>query len=1126
MKKIRLPGNLLPLPDKLLKVLLFMKVCFTIILVTCLQVSAKVYAQKTKLTFKAEKVQLARILKLIEKKTDYRFVYSNDVLPAGKRITFTAEEAPFDEVMKTLLDDTGLNFKMLSNNLVAIAPAHTIIADIVVKGRVADAAGQPLPGVAVMIEGTNRGTVTNAQGQYELRAPGTAKLVFSFLGYLTQTLAVDDKTQLNVTLREDTKGLNEVIVVGYGQQKKANLTGAVASISTSQIRQRPVTSIQNALQGLTPGLTVLNRPGDVGSDVGTMTIRGRTNLSAPGPLIVIDGIPASNRELASLNPSDIESMSVLKDASSAAIYGARAANGVLLITTKRGKEGKASIDLNAMYGIQSPTRLPDYLGSGDFARLYNEAMANAGKQPRYTAEEIAKFDSGADPDLYPNTDWYDQALVKNPSMKELQVGVNGSNEKTMYYISGAWFGQQSLVPNKGMNRYTIRSNVSAQVLPILNVGANMAFLKQDVDTDGGELNWVSLNRLGPTMAARQSDGSWGTINGGKADATLAKDNVLRNMTDGGRSWFRNQVAQTALNATLTPLPGLSIKGLGSLKYTNDVNNRFINELPPLINFLTKQPIASTAVTPNEMTENWVRRQEMLLQAYAEYEKSFGKHGAKIMIGASQESNELRNAYLGRRRFPNNAAETVGMGAGGSENMTADANKSTAEEWAIRSYFGRANYNYQDKYLFEANLRLDLSSRFHPDYRLAKFPSVSAGWRISEEPFLKPVHWINNLKLRGSWGILGNQDNVTIGNYYDRLKTGYAYNFEGAPVDGVWQSDGTNKLASWEEVTMTDIGLDFTLFNGAIDVTADYYVKKTDGILLAQSVPLTYALTAATVNAGSTKNTGFELMISHSGRINKDLEYRVAGNLSHIRNKIVYLGEGVTERLADRWIERVGESVGSFYGWEAMGLFKDQKDVDDHAKQSASTKPGDIKYKDQDGNGVIDAGDRVILGNDVPWVNYGGTLGISWKGIDLEAIIYGAAGLKTYLDGEAAYSFFNGASVKDYHLKRWTKENPDPNAAYPRLLISADGKHNYDNRSSFWLFNASYLRIRSLSLGYSFPERLVKKAGMQQAKFFITSNNPFTFMFDDRLTDYDPETASGRGGYLGIKTWSMGMNVRF
>lgn len=1100
-----------------------------------MQVSAKVYSQ-TKLTFKAEKVQLARILKLIEKKTSYRFVYSNDVLPAEKKITLTAEETPFDEVMKTLLDDTGLNFKVLSNNLVAIAPSHAQLADITVKGTVTDSTGNPLPGVAVRVENTTRGTLTNAEGAYEIKAPATAALIFSLLGYLPQRVEISNNATLNIRLQEDTKGLNEVVVVGYGTQKRASMTGAVASISPAQITQRPVTSIQNALQGLVPGLTVLNRPGDVGSDVGTMTIRGRTNLGAPGPLIIIDGIPASNRELASLNPSDVESMSVLKDASSAAIYGARAANGVLLITTKRGKEGRMSVDLNASYGWQSPTRLPDYLGSADFARLYNEAMTNAGKQPRYTEEEISKFASGSDRDLYPNTDWYDEALANRPAYKDIQLGVTGSSNKTQYYLGAGYLGQQSLVQNKGMNRYTVRLNVNSQVLPILNVGANMSFLKQDLDTEGGEMNWVSLNRLGPTMAARQSDGSWGTINGGKVDATLAKDNVLRNMAEGGRGWTRNQVTQTALNATLTPLPGLSIKGLGSIKYNNDVNNRFWNELPPLINFITKQPIASTAVTPNEMEEYWTRRQELLLQAYAEYEKSFGRHNTKLMIGASQESNELRQAFVGRKRFPNNNATTVVLGGGGSENISTDddgnddngseANRSTAEEWAIRSFFGRANYNYKDKYLFEANLRLDLSSRFHPDYRLAKFPSLSAGWRISEEPFMKNIQWLSNLKLRASWGILGNQENVALGNYFDRLNVGYAYNFEDTPFDGVWQKKGTNKLATWEEVTMTDVGLDFTLFNGLLDVTADYYVKKTDGILLAQSVPATYGLDAATVNAGATQNKGIELMLSHTHRIGKNFEYHISANISHIRNTIVDLGPGVTERLSDRWIERVGESVGSFYGWEAMGLFKDQKDVDEHAKQSASTKPGDIKYKDQDGNGQIDANDRVILGNDVPWVNYGGSIGASWKGLSVEVLLYGAAGVKTYLDGEAAISFFNGGSVKSYHLQRWTTANPDPDAAYPRILISADGKHNYDNRSSFWLYDASYLRIRSLNFGYTFPARLVKKAGMQQARLFVTSNNPFTFMMDKRLTDYDPEVGSGRGGYPGIKTWAIGMNVRF
>jgi TonB-linked SusC/RagA family outer membrane protein len=762
--------------------------------------------------------------------------------------------------------------------------------------------------------------------------------------------------------------------------------------------------------------------------------------------------------------------------------------------------------------------------------LFNEAMTNAGKPIKFTDEQIQKLRSGSDPDLYPNTDWYDRALVKNPGYKEIQVGISGSNKATHYYLSLAGLNQGSLVQNKDYSRYTLRLNAESQVLPILKLGSNISFVKSDFDTKGGELNWVALNRLVPTMVGVHSDGTWGTINGGSADATLAKDNPLRNMAEAGKRWSRDHNIQIAVNGTLTPLKGLTITGLASLKYDNRQNWIFVNELPALTNFITKAAMPSTAVTPNEMQERWSRRQEALVQGYAEYEKRIQLHTVKIMAGASQESNIFRQIYAGRKRFPTNDLGTVGAGSTAPEDISSGANSSSNIEWAMRSYFGRLNYSFDNKYLIEGNLRVDMSSRFHPDYRTARFPSVSAGWRISEESFMKNISWLNSLKVRGSWGVLGNQDNVAPGNYFALLNTGYAYNFDGVPVDGVWQSQGTNIEASWEKVYMKNIGVDASLWNGLFDITADYFIKTTKDILLNARAPQTYGLTVPTKNVGSTENKGIELLVNHTNSIGKDFKYNVSFNFTKVKNTILNLGDD-QQRINSYWIEKVGESVGSFYGYQAEGLFKDAADVAGHAVQSGSTKPGDIKYKDFSGpdgkpDGKIDANDRVILGNDVPAFNYGLSLGASYKGFDVSALAYGVSDVKVYLDAEAAFSFFNGAGVKPLHLKRWTTANPDPNAAYPRVLISADGTRNYNNTSSFWLFDGSYLRIRSLSVGYTIPARIAKKAAMQLARIYISANNPFTIMKDKRLTDYDPEIASGRGGYPGVKTWVFGINLKF
>jgi TonB-linked SusC/RagA family outer membrane protein len=1095
-------------------------------------------AEKT-ITVNFKNVPLSNVITQIEKQTDYLFVYGETAVDMKRIVSINVKNSKVEDVLKTVFGGTSIVFEIEGKNIVLKKESGTLKsltgqAGRKVTGFITDEAGEAIIGASVMVKGSKAGTVTDINGKFSLDVSDQSTLTVSYIGYISTDVKVGAQKTLSLNLKQDSKNLDEVVVVGYGTQRKENLTGAVGTITASKLANRPVTSVQNALQGLTPGLTVLNRPGDVGNDIASITVRGRTNLQAPGPLVIIDGVPVSSREFATLSANDIESMSVLKDASSASIYGSRAANGVILVTTKKGATGRMSVELSSSYGVQSPTRLSEYLGSADYARLYNEAMVNAGKKPKFSDDVIKKFQSGENPDLYPNTNWYDEALAKNPIYKDIQVAINGSTKLSRVYLSLGAMNQESLVKAKDLTRYSLRLNTETQVLPILKIGTNTSYIKQDMNRNG-DMNWVALNRLVPTMVSRHSDGSWGTINAGTADATLAKENVLRNVSEGSKAWDKDYVIQTSVNAKFNPFKGLTINALGSLKYDNRMGWTFTNELPALVNFITKQPIASTAVTPNEMKETWRRRQEAMLQVYAEYERTIDKHAFKIMSGASQESNIYRSIFAGRKRFQNNELGTVSAGSSLAEDMTTNfkdyenvdvpGNTSINVEWAMRSFFGRMNYAYAGKYLLEGNLRIDESSRFHPDYRKATFPSVSAGWRVSEESFMKDLRWLNNMKIRTSWGVLGNQDNVAPGNYFALLNTGYAYNFEGSPVDGIWQSQGTNIQASWEKVYMKNIGLDLSLWNGMLDFSADYFIKTTNDILLNGRAPKTYGLDVPTVNVGSTENKGIEISINHNNSIGKDFKYNVSLNLASYKNKILNLGND-QERISSYWIEKVGESVGSFYGYQADGLFADAADVKSHAFQTASTKPGDIKYRDQNGDNKIDANDRVVIGNDVPLLNYGFSLGASYKQFDFSIQTYGVANVKVYLDNEVSQSFFNGAGVKSYHLNRWTTENPNPNAAYPRLLITADGKQNYSNNSSFWLYDASFLRIRSLSLGYSLTKSMTDMLGMQSARFYVSSNNPFTFMFDKRLTDYDPEMGSGRGGYPGVKTWVVGLNVKF
>ncbi|MCX2453328.1 TonB-dependent receptor [Pedobacter sp. PLR] len=1018
-------------------------------------------------------------------------------------------------------------------------------ADIVVKGTVKDSQG-PLPGVTVTLKSApGRGTSTDANGNFSISVPEDGVLVFKMLSYAPQEVPVNNQKLINVTLVTESNNLDEVVVVAYGTQKKSSLTGAVATISPKTLANRPVTSVQNALQGVTPGLTILQRPGDVGrsadgtaNGTGTVSIRGRSSLSgANNPLYIIDGIPATSQEFATLNPNDISNMSVLKDAASASLYGSRAANGVILVTTKRGSGEKTVVQLNANYGWQSAAYLPEFVNSATYATMYNEALVNGGGKPQFTDSQIELYKNGSQPDLYPNTDWFDQVVRKSAPQRDLSLNINSPGKTTSSYLGATYMDQESLVPGKKQDRFVAKLNTDSKIIPdLLTVGTNISLISQNYSRQGGDLSWTELSRALPISVARQSDGQWGSISNGVAVPNIAGNNQLRKLAEGGRSWDKDNYLQTAVNATLTPLEGLTVNGLASLKYFNSNSSSFTNTMTPVNNFLTGAPMATTEVKINEMKEYWRKRQEVLLQGTVDYQRTFGDHFGKITAGASQESNVSRNAFLGRKNFPNNDMTTVGSGSTNPEDISSDddgqANRSLQTEWALRSVFGRFNYAYKDKYLLEANIRFDYSSRFREDKRKAVFPSFSAGWNVNKEDFMKDISWINNLKLRGSYGSLGNQEVVGVGNYYNLLATGYAYSFEGNPQTGVYQNKLPDPNTTWERVYMTDFGIDATFFGGKLDLVTDYYIKDTKDLLIriprlaTIGVELVGGTTGLPLsNGASTRNKGFEIGLTYNDKIGDDFRFSIGGNFSVIKNTITSLGTG-EDFLEGRFIQRVGNSIGSFYGYEADGLFVDQADIDSHPFQTVNTKPGDIKYKDLNGNGAWDPGDRTIIGNDVPWLNYGFNLSANYKSFDFSVMTYGVGNVQTYFSEEAAYPFFNGAGVKTAWENRWTAENPDANADFPRILNSGDGKHNYNETSSFWLFNASYFRIRAITLGYTFPQLMVKKLGMTNLRVYGSANNPFTFMADKRLKDFDPESASQRATYPGVKTWSIGLSAAF
>ncbi|WP_329903345.1 TonB-dependent receptor [Porphyromonas pogonae] len=994
-----------------------------------------------------------------------------------------------------------------------------------ITGVVKDAKGEAIIGASIKVSNSTNGAQTNIDGQFTLNnVTNNDILEVSSIGYVSQKIKVGSQNTLTITLKEDVTSLDEVVVVGFGKQKKVNLTGSVATVKAENLISKPSTSLTNSLQGAVPGVTVTSRPGDVGNDMGSVNVRGRGNLGSAAPLYVVDGVPVSAGEFQRIYPGDIKTISILRDAAASSIYGSRAAYGVFLVTTKQGEEGKATISYNGYMAWQTPTILPKKVNSEDFAMLKNEANVNAGKKPEYDNETLNKIKAHNSPDLYPDNDWYKLLYRDYAPMTEHNISISGGG-KTRYFVSGTFYEQQSLIPHKALDRYSFRANTERDFTSFLTLGTNISYVSDKID-EKGTFYTTDLNRMSPLSVAKHSDGSWGSVTAGTESKVYAENNPLRKLEEYG---YSNSVANrlnAALTATLKPIDGLEIKGIFSYRKYDESKTTFTNRVPAVIGFISKEPIAGTQQDPNEMKKQWDNSHTLMSQIYGTYTKAWGKHDISLMMGMQYESYENNRLKAGRKDFPTNNLSDLNAGSAKAENLSNEGYKL---ERAFLSQFMRFNYSYNSKYLFESNVRFDRSSQFAKSSRLGIFPSFSGAWRISEEGFMKDITWVNNLKFRVSWGELGNVDNVGYYDFMDGLAIGANYISNGAKQDGAWPSKEPNDKLKWETVSMFNFGIDATLFRG-LDIQLDIYNKNTRDILLSMPKPYELGLDEdsknlewASINAGKVNNKGIELNITYRGNVG-DLSYEVGGNLSKVWNKIVSLN-GLNDQINGDFIFREGEAIGSFFGYKANGLFKDDNDLKNHILQDKQTKPGDIKYVDVNGDQKFSAEDRTIIGNDVPYFNYGLSMSAQYKGFDFSVQGQGVKDVKVHLHGEEAYAFFNGASAKEFHKSRWTKENPNPSADYPRILPTTDDKHN-ERFSSFWLFNADYFRIKNLTLGYTLPQHLSKKIYLNRLRVYLSGTNLFTIRGDKRMKDFDPEVPSSRGSYPNTKDLSMGVNLSF
>ncbi|SDM70326.1 SusC/RagA family TonB-linked outer membrane protein [Siphonobacter aquaeclarae] len=971
-----------------------------------------------------------------------------------------------------------------------------------IRGQVVAAeTNDPLVGVSVLVKGTTRGVNTDADGRFQLALPAVpATLIFSYVGYERQEINITSQTNIDVVLKPDQRSLEEVVVVGYGTQKKTNLTGAVATVSSEDLIRRPVGQTSTALQGMMPGVTVTQRSGRPGGDAGTIRVRGVGTLGGgQDPLVLIDGIEGS---MNNIDPNLIETVTVLKDAASSSIYGSRAANGVVLITTKRAKGGKLSVNYNNYFGWQSPTNLPHMVNAVDHMLLTNEAYVNVGRAPLYSDDLIQKYrtEGASNRDLYPDTDWQKAVLTGSGFQQSHFLTVKGGTEKFRFLTSLGYLNQNGIIQNSSFTRYTLRNNMDMQFSKKLSARADIQLVAPTTIEPGRSSDEVFhwMNRIPANQIGINSNGTWGDGWNG--------DNPIAFSRAGGQ--MKNNSPYVLINAALVykPVDWITAEVAYAPKYALSIDKNFNR------NIQTYKPngaLSFLAPAKSTLTEGTSRSFYNTLRGTVTLDRTFGDHGVKVLAGFSRE--DFRNDYVTAYREGFLLPDYNVLNAGAAD---IQRNTGGASEWALQSFFGRINYDYKQKYLFEANARYDGSSRFVKGQRYGFFPSFSAGWRVSQENFMQPLSGVvNELKLRASWGQLGNQ-NIGTYPFISSLNFG-SYALGKQIVNVVALNTLANTNITWERTEMSDIGLDLTLFS-RLSLTADYYLKRTKDILLTLDIPAIIGLGAPNQNAGVVDNKGWELGLTYRGKA-RDFRYDIGFNISDVRNKIIDM-RGVN--LTGVTVNREGYPISSIYGLQAEGYFQSDDEVAAHAQQFGTIKPGDLKYKDQNGDGIINADDYVVIGSTVPRFTFGSTINLAYKGFGLNVVLQGVGKADGLLYEQGIMPFFLGGTVQEQHKNHWTPENR--NAAFPRLAFS---ESNNEKISSFWMKNAAYLRLKNVQFSYTLPQALTQRAGISSLRLFANGQNIWTL--DRFWNGYDVESPVGTGRtYPQVKMFSFGVDASF
>lgn len=1115
-------------------------------LVVCLSFAVWTVPLSAQVTVHIDSMPLTEALKKLEEQTGYSFFYSNVLPDKDAVVSVKSNNKDIAAVMDQLLDGLAVSYKINEDKQIALyadepeVVEQTKPTERTVSGVVYDSDGLPVIGAGVMVKGSLHGTVTDEDGRWTLELEDdNVTLEISSMGYQSQSVAVKGRSDFTVTLTSDTQYLDEVVVVGYGTQKKVNLTGSVSMVTSEDMASRPVSNMSSGLQGLLPGVTVVNASGQPGESGTTIRVRGVGTIGNANPLILIDGIEG---DLSTINPEDIESVSVLKDAASASIYGARAANGVLLVTTKKMNDNpgaakdNAKVTFGAYAGIQTPTRLPQMCDAIEFMTLDNEARQNVGTAIGWLEDSFKKVTDNTDPNYFANTDWLDEVLNSYAPQQNYSLSLNGGIGSSGYMLSYRYFDQKGLTvgSSTGEQRHNVRFKMNTKLIDRLTLSSNISYTSRKVTspinslTSGGGAIYNAM-RIAPNAPVRYTDGTW-AYGGGNT-------NPVAILNDGGRSNVSTEEFSLLEVLKLDILKGWDVTATYNLTSTNgykDILKKTITFVNP------EDKSVNVYASPNSLKNVDLKNVQQTFIIQSNFDITFGKHNVSGVAGMSQEWYEARMFEASRTNLSTEFEPTLNLG-----DPSTMSNNATYSSWALRSGFGRVSYNYDERYLLEANIRYDLSSRFHKSVRGGWFPSVSAGWRISEEHFMSFAKSIvDNLKIRGSWGMLGNQ--YVGSSDYPYMSVLEAFT-SGLSLIGTSASTGyapstlANPNLTWEHIKMVNAGVDVALLQNRLTMSFDWFNKDTEGILLKLNYPAQIGPKPSEQNAGKVNNRGWEFDLNWRDQ-RGEFYYGIGFNISDVKNKIVDLA-GNAPDLSGYQIRMVGYPIDAFYGYKAIGLMTPEdfkiSDTQNHNYSLPKVpvilgndyQPGDIKYEDISGpDGKPDGRitpeyDKVVLGSNIPRYTYTVRGDLGWKGIDFSFVIQGVGKCDGYLEGTARHAFQDMAAYpQKVHLERYNVvTNPNPDALYPRLTYNTG--FNQNTFSTYWMENASYMRLKNVQIGYTFPEKWMKKARIDNLRVYLSGDNLLTV--SDFFYAYDPETPVSKGGYYPqVKTVVLGLNITF